>query len=270
MIPRPSVTVCIPVFNGAKHLRACLESIAIQQWAPIEVVVCDDCSEDNSLEIVNDAAARHGHIRWVVRRNDSRLGMVANWNRCLSVATGDFVKIMGQDDILADGCISHQAQALSKDGTALTACQRRLLSGEGRRSLALPRKLPCGQLQRDDVKADFLRKGRNPIGEPVTVLFRADALKKAGGAFNPLYTYWVDVEMWFRLLHHGSCDISSENLCSFRIHRGAMSFSCQKISLSEFQTLRAEIAGGATGGLRPALHVITDAIGRWIVYKIFA
>ncbi|MFZ4598552.1 MAG: glycosyltransferase family 2 protein [Terrimicrobiaceae bacterium] len=270
MIPAPCVTVCIPVYNGAKYLRACLESLAVQQWAPIEVIVCDDCSEDNSLDIAKDAAARHNHIRWVIQASDSRLGMVANWNRCIALATGVFVKVMGQDDILADGCLSHQAQILSKDGAVLTACQRYLLSEDGKRSFALPRKLPFGQLQREDIIFDFLHKGRNPIGEPVTVLFRADAFNKSGGGFNPRYLYWVDVEMWFRLLKHGSCHISSKHLCSFRIHRNAMSFSCQNISLSEFLSLRAEIAGAGTSSLRAASHVIADTIGRSLIYKLFA
>ena len=97
MNSRASISVCIPVYNGAAHLRECLVSVAAQEGVGLEVVVRDDGSKDGSLELVESLAREFPEVEWNIARNAANLGMVGNWNACLMAAKGEFVKMMGQE-----------------------------------------------------------------------------------------------------------------------------------------------------------------------------
>jgi glycosyltransferase involved in cell wall biosynthesis len=63
---KPSVTVCIPTYNGAAYLAACLDSVSAQTFSDIEVVVVDDCPSDQSASIAKSYVQRHSRIRVLV------------------------------------------------------------------------------------------------------------------------------------------------------------------------------------------------------------
>src|ERR1043166_6594203 len=90
--PQSSVlTIFIPVWNGARHLREALESLRGHR-----VVCVDDASTDDSIAIAQTCGAD-------VVRNDAHQGLAANWNRCLALATTPFFAIAHQDDVYESG-----------------------------------------------------------------------------------------------------------------------------------------------------------------------
>lgn len=93
---QPLVTVIMAVYNGEAYLAAAIESALQQTYANLELVVVDDCSSDDSVRIVE----RHlpdGRIVFV--RNDHNVGVAASRNRALTLAKGELITFLDQDDI---------------------------------------------------------------------------------------------------------------------------------------------------------------------------
>ena len=63
IIETPKISIVLPVFNAAKYLYKCLDSILNQSFIDFEVIAVDDGSKDNSLEILNEYAAKDSRIK---------------------------------------------------------------------------------------------------------------------------------------------------------------------------------------------------------------
>jgi glycosyltransferase involved in cell wall biosynthesis len=85
-------------FNGERFLAAQLESIAAQDRAPDELVVCDDASSDRSLEIVRAFAARAPFLTRI-EINNNNLGSTKNFERAIALCQGPIVVLADQDDV---------------------------------------------------------------------------------------------------------------------------------------------------------------------------
>lgn len=266
------ISVCVPVYNGSDHLAECLRSIAGQQGVALEIVVSDDSSTDNSLEIVESIRREFPTVTWNIIRHAARLGMAGNWNACVEAATGNLIKVMGQDDILYPGCLERQAAALCADPeTALCACSADIISAKGKKILKRKRKYGEGVHDGNELISKCLRRAFNFFGEPVTALFKKADFKREGG-FDPAMSYFIDLDMWVRLLKDGKFAFIEDSLCGFRIHRNGASFSLQGEGYEEF--LRVEQKMNFWKPLTVAqltvrkFQAASDSIVRLIAYRI--
>jgi len=266
------VSVCVPVYNGANHLSECLRSIAGQQGVALEIVVSDDSSTDDSLKIVESIREEFPSVGWKVIRHPVRLGMAGNWNACVDEASGDLIKVMGQDDILYPGCLERQATLLSADPeTALCACSADIISAKGKKILKRKRKYGEGFHDGNELISKCRRGAFNFFGEPVTALLRKADFKRVGG-FDPTMSYFIDLDMWVRLLRDGKFAFIEDSLCGFRIHRSGASFSLQGEGYGEF--LRVEQKMDFWKPLNAAqltvrkFQAACDSIVRLIAYRI--
>ena len=89
---QPLVSVIIPVYNGARFLRAALESVFAQTYRPLEVIVVDDGSADDSGVI----AQNFPEVRYVRQQNE---GVAAARNNGIEIARGEFLAFLDQDDL---------------------------------------------------------------------------------------------------------------------------------------------------------------------------
>ena len=94
-----SVSVCTPVYNGGDYIEQTIRSILAQTYENFQLIVCDNCSTDNTEEIVRSFK----DPRIFYNRNERNLGLVGNANRCLELAEGDYVHILHHDDIMRAG-----------------------------------------------------------------------------------------------------------------------------------------------------------------------
>jgi len=95
----PKVSILIPTYNRAKIILETLNSAVSQTYKNIEIIVVDNKSTDNTFEIVKEFAKYHPNVR--VYQNEENIGPVRNWRRCLDYATGEYVKILWSDDLIA-------------------------------------------------------------------------------------------------------------------------------------------------------------------------
>ncbi len=210
---QPRVSVCIPSYNHGKYIASAIESVLGQKYDNFELVIIDDFSHDSSDAIIRKYAAYDKRIKFY--RNNKNLGMVENWNLCLERATGDFVKVMGADDLLEPSCLEKSVNVLVENPKAtLLSCARTLIDKEGRpiRISGYSRKFSVSSGIKIIKKCFFTA---NLIGEPTATMFRKkDALR----GFNQRYRQLTDLEMWFHLLEKGDFAYIPEPLCYFRVH----------------------------------------------------
>ena len=93
----PAVSVVIPVYNSAKYLRECLDSVVAQTFSDWEVVAVDDGSSDNSPAILDEYAAKDSRIKVIHKANG---GVSAARNDGLAAASGEYVLFADSDDLL--------------------------------------------------------------------------------------------------------------------------------------------------------------------------
>ncbi len=224
---RPAVTVCVPTFNGARHLRQCLESILRQTFSDFEVLVVDDQSGDGTLEIAQEYAKGDSRIR--VAANDRNIWMVQNWNRCMELANGEWIKFVFQDDFIEPDCLKMMVQE-SRGSRLVRVCERNIVFDgvsadvqklyEKHRARWSIRQIFLGLT---DISAEAfcraVRKyvGVNFIGEPTAVILHREVFRRFGG-FNSNLIQLCDLEYWIRVGIHTGFTYIPKVLAAFRVH----------------------------------------------------
>jgi len=231
MCGAPLVSICVPLYNAKEFISATIDSVIRQTYTNWEMIIVDDHSVDGSWDIVS--AYRDLRIRCI--RNEKQLGGGANWNRVLSEARGEYVKLLCHDDLLGPDCLNRQVEAFRLDSNcsvSLVSCARDIIDQFGR-------PLMRRQWFRRDTFLDgksavraTLRAGTNMIGEPSATLFRKEDARCAG-LFDATLPYVTDLDYWLRLLAVGDLYYLTDNLCSFRI--SPKSWSSQLVSYQSTQ-----------------------------------
>ncbi len=110
--------ICMPVYNGAKVISPTIKSILGQSFDNFELIIVDDKSKDNTVEVVRKI--KDSRIK--VYENKRNLGYSGNLEECRKKAKGDILYLMGQDDILAKDALlnTYKAFMLSEDIGAVT------------------------------------------------------------------------------------------------------------------------------------------------------
>ena len=211
----PKVSVCIPTYNYARFLPEAIESILNQSFTDCELLIIDDCSQDNTSEVVQRYAVKDARIRFSV--NSPNIGMVNNWNLCLREARGEFIKFVFGDDLLTskDALRKMLAPFIADSSISLVASARDLLDAESKVTRTRSSFGKTMVIGGDEAIRRCLLEQKNLIGEPTVVMFRK---KDATRGFNKDYRQIVDLEMWYHLMEQGKLAYLSEPLCAFRCH----------------------------------------------------
>jgi glycosyltransferase involved in cell wall biosynthesis len=232
-VDKPLVSICVPTYNGARYLKACLDSAVEQTYRSIEIVVVDDHSTDETPEIAEDFVRTDHRVRLI--RNPRRLGLVDNWNRSVELARGSWVKLLFQDDLLESSCVERMLAAAGSAGPPIVACGRRFLfedTAEDVRGwyewhaaeeslqgvLGDERLIPAERL----CDAVLEHVGQNFIGEPTAVLVKRAAFERFG-VFNPDLIAVPDLEYWIRVGANTGLALVPETLATFRVHPASAS-----------------------------------------------
>lgn len=102
----PKVSVFMSCYNSAEYLRLAVGSMQAQTWRNLEIIITDDCSTDESLEILKELAAEDPRL--VIVENTENHGTYGNRNRMLEICTGDYVTVHDSDDWSHPQMIEHQ------------------------------------------------------------------------------------------------------------------------------------------------------------------
>lgn len=227
---KPKVSILIPTYNGAAYLSECIESVLAQTYQDWELLILDDCSSDDTIKIAQSYARRDPRLS--VEFNPKNLGLVGNWNRCVQLAKGEWIKFVFQDDWIEPECLEAMLDA-STLNNSIVACQRNFAFGEDvsestqqdylnlpTLSLLFP---DAGMISAEAYSAAVVDQlDVNFVGEPTAVMLHRSVFEKFGH-FNPALIQLCDFEFWTRIAVHTGIAYVPRPLATFRVHKDSTS-----------------------------------------------
>lgn len=209
----PQVSVLMGIYNCADTLEEAVDSVINQTFTDWELIMCDDCSTDNTLEVAQKIAEKDSRIK--VIKNEKNLTLAPTLNRCLEVASGKYVARMDGDDI-CDPTRFEKEIAVFEDHPeyAFVSCQMNLFDNEGIYRVIEYKEKPQKQ---DFIKgSQFCHAG---------CMVRAEAIKAVNGySESSEYKRVEDYDLWVRMYKSGYIGYNiQEPLYSMRDDRNAFS-----------------------------------------------
>ena len=229
----PLVTICIPVYNGQKYLDECISSATSQTYENIEILLIDDCSQDNSIALIKMYQGKDSRIQYII--NDRNIGFVNNWNKCIQNAKGNYIKFLFQDDFMEVGCVERMLQACLTNNTKLVICSRAYVFNDSSNIsiiktytedvFKLESVFSTPGFLNDKTILDIAQTKllQNFIGEPIVLLFHKSILEKIG-LFNVALLLLVDYEFCLRAILNTPVYFIPEKLVTFRVHHESETF----------------------------------------------
>src|SRR5881398_557144 len=135
---RPLVSIAIPTWNRCELLRTTLRAAQATTYEPLEIVVSDNASDDDTAEMVRELARDDDRIRLFV--NGTNVGGL-NYLAVLSQCRGEDVKFLNSDDLIPPTRVEHLAAGLEDPSVGLAIARQDWMDGQGRpfaRELAPP------------------------------------------------------------------------------------------------------------------------------------
>ena len=214
---QPLVSVVVPVFNGLPYLRNLTTSLLEQTYPNLEIIFSEGGSSDGSLGFLQSIKDPRVRIIEQPKGTDA----ARNWSAATEAASGEFTKLICQDDLLAPNAIAEQVADLQTHPDAVMAVAvRDIVDARGRtryrgRGLAGVDKTAESIDGNQLLRACYLA-GTNVIGEPLAVLFRTDVLKRhlPWRDDNPLM---LDLSMYERVAPEGSVALRWNSVGAFRV-----------------------------------------------------
>ena len=120
------ISICMATFNGEKYIRQQIDSILNQLCATDEIVISDDASFDNTLDILNS----YNDPRIKIYKNEQKLGVIRNFENALAKASNDYIFLADQDDIWEHNKIAECLTCLKTNSLVVTDCS--FIDGNGR------------------------------------------------------------------------------------------------------------------------------------------
>jgi len=223
----PKVSICMPNFNFSRYLPESIDSALQQSYSNFEFLIIDNCSTDNSVEIIKKYAEKDHRI--IFFANKYNIGLIDNLNLCLTYAKCDYIKFIFSDDtFVSNNTLGKMVSILDAyEGVSLVATSRNIIDEHSNIIKVLSEYNGKIGYPGTKIIKDCLIEQKNKIGEPSAVMFRK---KHAIRGFDRRYRQVVDLEMWFHILEQGDFAYIDEALCSFRIHPDQQT----KINIAQF------------------------------------
>ena len=214
------VSVIMSNYNTPEsYLREAIESVLNQTYTDFELIIIDDCSTDNSLEIIRE----YKDERIIVLENEVNMGITKSLNRGLSVSRGEFVARMDADDICFPQRFEKQVKFLSENSQYIVCGAGAELIGDWQGKYT--NKVICRKIPSRDLYRVHLLFGNNPNIVHPTAMFNRRLLIENNVTYNENYLYAQDYRMWVTCSQYGECINYPETLLYYRIHGGAVSSS---------------------------------------------
>lgn len=211
----PKVSIVIPTYNYARFLDDAIQSALSQTFTDFDLTIVDNCSNDGTKIVVEKYLA-DPRVNYYV--NERNLGVVGNFNRCLELANGEYVKFLCADDKFDPTILEKYVPIMDTDqGISLITCDKQAFGSKTHETITPVTFKQAGQ----KCVLEMLKNNYCWIGEPTSVMFRKKHLSV--GKFSTEFSQYVDWEYWIRLLSVGDCYIVPEKLAYVRFHPGTVS-----------------------------------------------
>ncbi len=258
--PLPRISVVVPNYNYARYLKGRLASIVGQSVPIYELIILDDCSTDNSVEIVQEFLATCDiPVRFVANERNSG-SVFRQWARGVELATGDIVWIAEADDLSDPDFLSEALAGLEVPDVVMSYTQSRMMNAEGR--LGADYLDYVSEIDPDRWTSSYVANGideisaglflKNIIPNVSAALFRRDRLQHVLEEHLDEVLGLKNTGDWFvylRLLEMGKIAFSSRAMNFHRRHSQSVTISSsdrrhfEEISRLQRQTIDRHALG---------------------------
>jgi glycosyltransferase involved in cell wall biosynthesis len=196
----PSVSVVVPSYNYAHYLESCVQSIVSQPGVEVDVLIIDDCSQDDTPAVATRLAENDTRITF--RRHEKNLGHIATYNEGLQWASGDYSVVLSADDLLTAGALSRAAAVMDDQPDVGLVYGRSLyFVSNDERPIARSGVPRVDRWDGSDWIAQRCKTATSCISSPEVVV-RTSLQTEIGGYRDDL-PHSADVEMWLRFAANG-------------------------------------------------------------------
>jgi glycosyltransferase involved in cell wall biosynthesis len=207
----PRWSVVIPTYNCASYTAETISSVLAQDPGPdaMEIIVVDDQSSD----AIEDVVASAGRGRVEFRRNEERLGAIANFNACLGAATGEIVHLLHGDDAVEPGFYAAMDAAMQDRSIGSACCRTVYIDEAGRRATVTRSERSPSGVWVDAVRVLAVSNRIRPPG----IVVRRSVYDRVG-CFRADLPHAADWEMWARLAAAAPMWFEDAPLALYREH----------------------------------------------------
>lgn len=208
----PKVSVCIPNYNYGRFIGSTIQSVLDQTYQDFELIVLDNSSTDDSESVVRGFS----DARIKFYKNERNIGFVKNLNRCLSLASGQYISILHGDDTYLPQAVEKRVNCLdSNPSVGLVYSPHKIMDDSG---------VIIGEYRY--CQDDYIAKGEdefktlvleNHIGSP-TVMIRKECYDKVGD-YDERHPQVSDWQMWLRIALYYDVAFVSQPLACYRVHQ---------------------------------------------------
>jgi glycosyltransferase involved in cell wall biosynthesis len=209
------VSILTPTYNQEPYIGRCIESVLAQTFPDWELLIVDDCSTDNTCEVIEKY--RDSRIRLIRQPHRGIWKLGETYARAFCAARGPLIAILDGDDFWPPNKLEMQRGAFKQDEVVLSYGSYSLCDRKGEEYFRglVPAKL-CGSVNGNLLIQRMLRNEFLPYS--VTVMVRKEALDKIGGFVHPEYLPLVDYPTWLNVICGARCVGFKEILGYYRIH----------------------------------------------------
>jgi len=223
-------SIIIPTYNSERWIQQCIGSVLAQTLPDFEIVILDSGSTDGTLEYIR--SVRDSRIK--IYSTISRLGIVENWQRILSIPRNEFMTILGHDDLLYPNYLATIDQLIQRFPDAgLYQTHFNFIDGAGNQIRA------CVSMQQKIGPAELLESVlQNKIEITATgFMVRSKEYDAMGGIPPYPNLLYADIELWLRLVLDRYLAVAPDNCFEFRLHLDNTSKSTGQFRFTAFEML---------------------------------
>jgi len=233
---KPLVSVCIPTYNSALYIKESLESIVHQTYDNLEIIVSDNNSKDDTESIVK---SYNTHRRVYFYKNLKNIGCYNNYNRCISLAKGEFIAIYHSDDIYESNIVEKEVEFLQKHpkvGGVFTLDKLINENGKIIGETNIPKELKNKSVFNFNEIYKSLLKNVNTFLRTPTFMTRTSIYDRIGLFNEKDFETSADLEMWLRILEKYEIGILDQTLMKYRISisSGTISYLNERTKIADF------------------------------------
>lgn len=201
------VSVIIPVYNSSKYLRECIDSVLKQTYKNLEIIIIDDRSTDDSVDIIN--SYKDKRIKFIKLKKNSGVSICRN--KGIDLATGEYITFIDSDDYWDIDKIKKQVKFIEKNDYTFIYSNYAFLKNGKKHITHVPKSIT------------YKEALKNTTIFTSTVMFNMKHLKKKD-IYMPIIKRGQDTATWWKVLRNGVTAYGMDDVLSiYRVGKSSLS-----------------------------------------------